>query len=69
MLRVVVRHEPNLYAILGFAEDSECEPTLTANDSAGVSHTFYRVKSTPRWVLYHKAVSNSGAESFNPAQQ
>jgi hypothetical protein len=69
MLRVVVRHAPNLYAIVGLAEDVECPQTLTTPDSEGASHTFFRVKSTPRWVLYHAAVEGHGGNTFNSAQR
>ena len=69
MLRVVIRHEPNLYAIIGLAEDSDCAPSFTQTDSEGTEHTFFRFKSTPRWVLYHAAVSGAGGNNFNSAQR
>lgn len=69
MLRVVVRHDPKIYAIIGLAEEADCPQTLSQTDSAGTSHTFFRFKSTPRWVLYHAAVSGHGENTFNAAQQ
>ncbi len=69
MLRVVIRHEPNLYAIIGLAEESDCASSFTQKSSKGVERTFFRFKSTPRWVLYHAAVSGTGENTFNSAQR
>jgi hypothetical protein len=69
MLRVVVRHAPNLYAIVGLAEDADCPQTLAQTASDGSPHTFFRVHSTPRWVLYHEAMADGGGHTFDKAQQ
>ena len=76
MLRVVVEHTPQLFAILGLHDETACEPTLTLLDADGRPHTYYRTRSTPRWVLYRAAVSSIGAgqpgdpqPAFSPDQR
>jgi hypothetical protein len=65
-LRVVVEHIPNQqYAILGLATDAECLPVLQVG---GI--TFYRAQSTPRWVLYKRAIAGWGErKTLDPRQQ
>lgn len=66
-LRVVIEHAENYFAILGLVEEKECLPTLVLQE-----RTFYRVKSTPRWVLYRGAISGYGdnqGRNFKPEQR
>lgn len=67
IVRVVIEHHPKLYAILGLSEEDKCPKTLGID-----GRTFYRAKSTGRWVLYRGAVSGHGdysGKTFSPAQQ
>lgn len=54
-VRVVVQHDPNLFAILGIEEDANCPREISVE-----GHTFYRAASTPRWVLYKPALRGWG---------
>lgn len=67
IVRVVIEHGPNLFAILGLAEEKKC-----AREIGIEGRTFYRTKSTDRWVLYRGAVSGHGdysGKTFSPAQR
>ena len=61
MVRVIVEHAPNLFAIIGLHDEAECAQMLTMVDAEKIPHTYYRARSTPRWVLYRAAVSGWGA--------
>ena len=72
VVRVVVEHTPELFAILGLCKLDECLPMLILQDRA-----FYRARSTPHWVLYKATISGWGAAPdptdtrpiFDPAQR
>lgn len=56
-VRVVIEHAPTFYEILGLMPESDCPPILQVQ---GHDTTFYRARSTPRWVLYRAAVKGHG---------
>lgn len=60
VIRVVVQHAPNLFAILGLF-DPELPATLTMNGK-----TFYRAEVKDHYVLYRAALSGWGAAAPNP---
>ena len=64
MIRVVVRHAPNMYAIIALCEENECPQEIKLDERPGAP-TYYRVTSTDRWVLYHAAVS--GHVEYHPS--
>lgn len=54
--RVVVKHSPSLFEIAGLGTDAEtAAQSFTRNDV-----TYYRAQSTPRWVLFRRAVKGHG---------
>jgi hypothetical protein len=66
-VRVFVQHTSGLFGLLGIWPLSECSPTLELDH-----HTYYRSKSTPRWVFYRRAVSGHGelvGGRFDPRQE
>ena len=65
-IRVVVEHIPDRqYALLGLALESECLPVL---EVGGL--TFYRAHSTPRYVLYKRALEGYDERTpLHPAQR
>lgn len=66
-IRVIIEHIPDRqYALLGLATEAECLPVL---EVGGI--TFYRAQSTPRWVLYKRALSGHGELSrpMHPSQR
>ena len=51
--------------MLGLAVEAECLPILTVGGL-----TFYRAQSTPRWVLYKRAIEGWGeTKPLHPAQR
>ncbi len=57
MIRLVFEHSPELYSMCGHDEaiDGPIPQTCTVNGD-----TFYRVESTPRWILFRQAVKGHG---------
>jgi len=60
-LRVVVEHSPELFVILGLCREDEAPPEMFVR-----GRTYYRARSTPRWVLYRAALSGGGAAAPDP---
>lgn len=60
MIRVVIEHAPNLYA-LTYVGEHELQPVMMAAGS-----TYYRVKTFDHYVLYRTALSGWGAAAPNP---
>lgn len=56
-VRVVVEHSPTFYEVLGLMAPADCPAVL---EIPGYGTTFYRTASTPRWVLYKKAIQGHG---------
>lgn len=57
-VRVLAEDGPQLVRMLGICEEHECHPTL------GIyGRTFYRARSTDRWVLYKAALSGHGEQA------
>ncbi len=50
-IRVFIEYAPNLIWMLGIWPVEQCTPTISlAKD--GDQHTFDRIRSTDRWMLY-----------------
>lgn len=58
--RVIAEHAPNLFAIIGFYDGDDPPLTMTIQDVDGNPATYYRVRSTPRWIVYRRAITGSG---------
>jgi hypothetical protein len=59
MKRVVLQHQPNLYAIVGIHDDAE--PWLTGTSVLIGDDTFYRAESHDHYILLKRAVTGGGA--------
>jgi hypothetical protein len=57
---------PEFYRLVGVYPEEQCEAILQLADKDGVPHTYYRARSTPRWVLYRRALSGWGAAAPDP---
>jgi len=55
MIRMVLESSPSLYYIVGLCEDAEALASFQYDGA-----TYYRSRSTPRWVLYKAAISGWG---------
>ena len=54
MIRVVVQHAPNLYA-LSLVDEAHLQPVFEHN-----GETYYRAETHAHWILYKRAVSGWG---------
>ena len=61
-VRIVAEHSPSRFAILGLCREDEAPPEMFVNGT-----TYYRAKSTPRWILYRAAISGWGAAAPDPS--
>lgn len=60
-IRVVLQYSPTLFGIAGLYDDAACHQTVHEN-----GQTFYRARSTPRWILYRHTVKGWGQTSDRP---
>jgi hypothetical protein len=56
----MVQHSPTLFSLL-HVDARTCTPTITYG-----AHTYFRARSTPRWVLYKRATTSSGLFNAEP---
>lgn len=61
MIRIVVQHAPNLYA-LGLVEEAAVTPTFEHGGT-----TYYKAETHDHWVLYKPALSGWGAAAPDPS--
>lgn len=64
MVRVIAQDSPSLYRFLGLVDERHCTQTISI---PGRDATYYRDKSTPKWVLYKAAIQ--GTQSFDLSQR
>jgi len=69
VIRVVVEHHPDLFSILGYVDEAQLNSSLSLVGRDGVPHTYYRSRSTTRWVLYRAAITGHGEVNFHPEQR
>ena len=58
--RIIAEHAPNLFAIIGFYNGDDPPLTMTVQDVDGNPVTYYRARSTSRWIVYRRAIHGSG---------
>ena len=63
LTRVMVEDSPCFYRLFGMVPIEQCTPSITVE-----GHTFFRYRSTPRWVWYKAAISSTG-QTFDKAQR
>ncbi len=66
LVRVMVEHTPSIFALFGMVPLDECHPVLELPDADGERHTYYRARSTVRWVYYKPAIVGAPAPQAHP---
>lgn len=63
LTRVMVEDSPSFFRLFAMIPVDDCLPVLQIEE-----YTYYRHRSTPRWVWYKAAISGSG-ETMDRAQR
>ncbi len=69
LTRVMIEHTPRHFALFGMVPVEDCHPVIGLPDAEGDRHTYYRVRSTPRWVFYRPAIVGAPDQSFHKEQR
>ncbi len=66
MIRIVAEHAPNLFAIVGWFDQTDDLPATLELDALGTRATYYKSIVKQHFVLYRRAISGWGAAAPNP---